>query len=364
VAQTDNQRQVAGAFDALERTATGELDTVLDALVFSSTPQALAAFDTASGEIHASLIGAGLRQARLLTDAMQSRIHAIPAGAVGPASGLQFGAWAAGGLIDGSIDGDGNAATVDADRYGFSLGVDLANPVSGIIIGLAGGYSSADVNLAQRGSSAALDGWHLGAYGRLGTGRQGFTASGSVAYSSGEADTRRTILVNTINRTATASYGVATWTLSGELRYGVGAAGTPWSFGPVATIDYIAVKRDRFSEDGAGSLSLVGGSDRDSMPAYGIGGFANWQGANGRLDASLLYDHAAGDATATRLAFSGAPTTSFLVRSPQGRNGAARANLSAEYALGGGWGLGAAYRGRFGGDVKAHSGLLTVTWRQ
>lgn len=358
IAQTYNQRQVAGVIDATQTTATGDYATVVNALVFSTTPQALAAFDTGSGELHASILAAGLRQSRAIGNAMQARIQAMPGRDV-PAG---FALWLAGGAIDASIDGDGNAARVSGDSRGLTLGGEYTG--SGYGLGAAVGYARTDVDVSGRASSADIDGWQAGVYGRAGTGGAGFTLSAAGAYAEGDADTRRGVVVNTIARTATARYKVETYTVGGAVRYGVPIGGSAWSAGPVATIDHAHVRRGRFAEQGAGSLDLSGGSDSDDLTAYGVGGFVNRQDARGRIDLGVLYETGSGDVTATRLALEGAPGAPFLVRSPATDRGAMRIGLAGALSLGNNWSLGAAYRGRIADGADDHGGLLSLIWRQ
>lgn len=361
VANTYNQRQIAGVFDAAEATATGDLDTVIDALIFSSTPQALTAFDTASGEIHASIISAGLHQGDILSDAMLNRVRSVSAAGDG---GMRPGLWLSMGVTGGSTDTDGNGDRIDGRRFGITGGIDLVDAGTGLTLGLAGGYSSGDIDADARLSKAEVDSWHAGAYARVGTGRHGVTADVTAAYSSGEADIVRGIVVNNLTRTARSRVDLDSFNLSGQIRYGFGGAGRGWAFGPVATIDYAHVRRGAFRESGADALDIVAASDSDGLTAYGVGGFASWAGRMGRFDISLLYEDADGAFTETRLALAGAPGVTYGVRSPNGADGALRANVTGDLSLGGGWGLSASYRGRMGSDITSHSVLITLHWRR
>ena len=359
IAQTYNQRQVAGVIDSTQLDATGDYAGVINALVFATTPQVLAGFDALSGELHASILAAGLRQSRAIGNAMQARLQAMPGGG---APG-RFGLWLAGGATDASIDSDGNAARVSGDSQGLTFGGEYTAGTYGI--GAAVGYARTDVDVAARSSSADIDGWQAGVYGRLGTGGAGLTIGATGTYAQGDADTRRGAVVNTISRTATARYKVESYTAGGSVRYGIPVGGPAWSIGPVATIEYTHVRRAGFTERGADSLNLSGGRDRDDLSAYGVGGFINWQDdARGRLDLSVLYENSGGDFTATGLALQGASAKRFVVRSPTTDKDALRIGLAGEMRLGTNWSLGAGYRGRIGGSHNDHSGVLSVTWRQ
>lgn len=361
VAQTYNQRQVAAVIDGTQTGATGDYRTVLDALVFATTPQALTALDTSSGEIHASVLASGLRQSRVIGNAMQSRIHAGPAGT---GDGSRLGLWLSGGIVDGAIAADGNAARVAGDSQGMILGGELAGASGNFVVGAAAGYAKSRVGVNARQSSATLDGWQAGAYGRFGTGGSGFTASALAAYVSSNADTTRGITVNTISRNALARYKVESYSIGGGARFGIPVGASSWAVGPVAAIDYANVRRAAFAEGNAASLNLTGNSDSHNLTSYGVGGFANWQGKGGKFDLSVMYENGGGAAAATRLALQGAPASSFLVRSPVSVKDSIRIGLTSELALGSGWGIGAGYRGRIAGADSDHSAVLTLIWRQ
>ncbi len=361
VAQTLNQTQVATVIDATQNGATGDYRTVLDALVFATTPQALTALNTSSGEIHASVLASGLRQSRVIGNAMQSRIHAGPVQSDG---GNRFGLWLAGGIVDGAIAADGNAARVTGNSQGMIFGGELAGASGNFVVGAAVGYAKSRVDVNARQSSAKLDGWQAGAYGRFGTGGSGFTVSALGSYVSSNADTQRGITVNTINRTATARYRVESTSIGGEARFGIPVGASSWAVGPVAAFDYTNVRRAAFTEGNAASLNLAGNSDSHNLTSYGVGGFANWQGKGGKFDLSVMYDRGDRAAAATRLALQGAPASTFIVRSPVSIRDGVRVGLTSELALGSGWGIGAGYRGRIAGVDSDHSAVLSLIWRQ
>lgn len=361
VAQTFNQTQVATVIDGTQNGATGDYRTVLDALVFATTPQALIALNTSSGEIHASVLASGLRQSRVIGNAMQSRIHAGPVQGDG---GNRFGLWLAGGIVDGAIAADGNAARVAGNSQGMILGGELAGASGNFVVGAAVGYAKSRVDVNARQSSAKLDGWQVGAYGRYGTGGSGVTVSTLGSYVSSNADTQRGITVNTINRTATARYRVESTSIGGEARFGIPVGVSSWAVGPVAALDYTNVRRAAFTEGNAASLNLTANSDSHNLTSYGVGGFANWQGKGGKLDLSVMYDRGGRAVAATRLALQGAPASSFIVRSPISVRDGVRIGLTSELALGSGWGIGAGYRGRIAGVDSDHSAVLSLIWRQ
>lgn len=375
-AGTFNQRQAATALNAFGIEEGTDSRTIVSELSFVMAPDAEAALDATSGELHASVLGAGLRAGRFLPGKMMARAASISGGRSTAeratpesesenalAGRADFGLWVAGSLIDGSLSADNNAARVNYDGYGFAAGFDWSDAKSGFIIGAAAGYQKGDSTVTQRGSQADYEGWNLGAYAAAGSGGKGFTGKLAASYAFGETDTSRQIIFGGVNRTAIASYDVDTFSLNSELRYGFGKKDSGWSFGPLATFDYAHVSRDAFAETGAGALNVAGGSDSDSLTAFGAGLFANWQDEAGRFDISVAYDYADGEFSQTRLSFEGAPGTPFDVRSPLASDSGVMAALSGEIEIGGGWRLGAGYRGRFASDNNAHSGFVSIIWR-
>jgi uncharacterized protein with beta-barrel porin domain len=356
VAITENERQVAAVIDATQIGATGDYRTVLDALTFATTPQVLTALDTTSGEIHAGVLASGMRQSRVIGNAMQARLHS-------PGGNDRLALWLTGGIVDGAIAGDGNAARLSGDSQGMVFGGEIGSSSGRAVFGAAVGYAKSRVAIDARQSSASMDSWQFGGYGRFGTGGKGLTLSAAASYSSGKTATRRGIVVNTISRSAAANYRVESTAIGGELRFGI-PAGSAWAIGPVATIEYATARRAAFAETDAGALNLTGGRDSDDMTRYGIGGFVNVQGKAAKLDLSVLYENGSGDATATRLALQGAPSSTFLVRSPVAVKGGVRADLTGELSLGSGWAIGAGYRGRFAGGDTDHSAVISLVWRQ
>jgi outer membrane autotransporter protein len=208
-------------------------------ILFMTTPQAQAAFDAASGEAYASLLANSLDDAMTRTDRLIARSHEI--------SSEGWGLW--GGLTgrDASVDGDGNAAQTKSDGYGFDVGIDFRGPGNRWALGAVVGYADGALNVDARRSTANYDGWHIGAYGRYGTGNSGLSATGAISYGDIEANVRRTIAFGTLSRDARATVDMQTIALEGELRYGLPAGGD-WAFGPMASFFYADSDLGRFAE--------------------------------------------------------------------------------------------------------------------
>ena len=172
---TANQIAAAGGIESL-----GFGNSVYDAVLMSSAPQARQAFDALSGELHASTAGVLVDDSRYVRDAVLGRLRrapfdstAGPLAALGiggptlneiyaadlsvvgkaapfappPATPLTF--WAQGFGGWGNIEGNGNAANVDRNLGGAVFGVD-GRVGAGWRLGLAAGYSQSNISVDAR----------------------------------------------------------------------------------------------------------------------------------------------------------------------------------------------------------------------
>ena len=338
--------------EELDRT-NADANLVYMNLLFSTTGEALAAFDTASGEIYASLLANAGTSGMARAQRLAARGHEAFAEGWGFWGGVTGSA--------GEIDTDANAADADADSYGLDIGLDYRGANNGWALGAVVGYLDGGLDVDDRLSRSEYDGWHAGGYGRIGTGGAGVTVTGAFSYTDLTADVTRGILVNTLNRTARASVDIETWALTGEARYGF-PIGSGWSAGAIASIHHADSELGRVNETGAGALSLTGGDVDDEQTRIGGGLFANWQGTRGGIDLSAQYVDGHSNVAQVPFALNGAPTATFPVRSPRTNGGAALMSIAGRYRLGGGWSLGGETRALIGGDENSIAGSVTIGW--
>ncbi|MEM1134158.1 MAG: autotransporter outer membrane beta-barrel domain-containing protein, partial [Pseudomonadota bacterium] len=352
---TPNQIAVGAAFDQLEMGATGDLDVVIDQLIFASTPQALAAFDTNSGEIYASLLAQTAFEG--LTRSREILARARRASTEG------WGIWGGLGGSDSTVDGDGNGADVDASAFGFDLGMDYTGPGNGWAVGVAGGSRNGDLEIEDRASEADYDSWYLSGYGRYGTGGQGPTISAALSYT--QADdiaVTRGISVAALNRNALGTTDADVFTLGAEARYGVSLSGN-WAAGPVGSITLVEADLGTVRETGAQSLNLSSRGSDENQTIFGIGAFVNWQKGMSAFDLSAQYVDGGTNRAEAVLAFEGAPDAPFTIRAPRASNDGLLASVSGQIELGAGWSLGAQVDGFFGNDFDDVTGSAVVSWR-
>lgn len=350
VAATFNQAQASTGLAAFDRTAGSDSLGVFNAILLLDAAPARAAFDSASGEIHASVGAASAQHALALSDQLTARANIVAQ----PGWSL----WAAGQLNDGSLDGDGNAGQVQLNGYGGLAGVDYRR--DNLVVGAAVGYGDADVALDARGSTADSDHWTAAVYARLGTGGRGFTATATAGLGSAEVSTVRSIAFGTISRVATAAYDVDTTFAAGEVRFGVGSTKSDISFGPLASIAYVDVDGDAFTERGADALNLSGAGTGFDRTRYGGGAFARAVTSGGWLEASAQYVTSGRDAATSRHAFAGASTSGFVVLAPGGRGDGGLFALAGETSLGRGLSIGGGAQYHAGRNGDAVNGTATL----
>jgi outer membrane autotransporter protein len=370
LALTPNQTAAAGAAESL-----GAGNPIYDAILGVPTADGVRqAFDTLSGEVHASIHGVLIEDSRYVRDAVFARLlqtsyagrgssqlalAGAPASArmslgatnrdkgVPSASGLAFwgqayGAW-------GDIGGNGNAAKVDRTLGGFVTGVD-AGLDGGWRAGLATGYAHSSLDVDARLSSGSIDSYHLVGYlgGRVGA----FALRGGAAWTWNDIETSRTIAFAGFLDHAASSYDGDTGQVFGEvalpLRYGAAA------LEPFARLAYVKVDTDGFSESGgAAALSSAGGNESIGYSTLGVrvAATARLAGLLVTPHASVGWQHAIGDIEpAQTLAFASGGATFTVLGAPLARDSAIiDAGLSVAVAPDAVIGL--SYSGQLAGDV-------------
>lgn len=354
LALTPNQRAVAVSYDLLEPAAAGDLDTVIDQLIFASTPQALTAFDTSSGEIYAALLAeAGLANLR------QSRASLARARS---ARGQGWGMWGGFRFSDSTIDADGNAASVAQDDRGVDIGFDYVGADNRWALGLAGGWRDGDLTVADRLSRAQSEIWHVSGYGRYGSSGAGLTVSAAVTWSALDADVTREIVVNALARNASGAAQIDSLSAAAEARYGWQASGR-WSFGPVVSIYHGANELSLGAEGGAGAVALRDAEASDRQTRFGGGLFANWQKDASGFDLSAQYVEASSNRVGARLAFAEGGNAPFTIFAPETDGSGILASVSSHWQLGKALTIGGQIDALLGGDERSLLGNVVISWR-
>jgi fibronectin-binding autotransporter adhesin len=237
VAQTRNQVATTGALDTLPQ-AGGTL-ALYNSLLMLDAQAARAAFDSLSGEVHASARTALIEDSRFLRGAVNDRLRAAFGGVgaapmvtmsygfsadpapslTGPMPALsteRFAVWGQGYGAWGRTGGDGNAAKLTRRTGGFLIGAD-ASVFDMLRIGVIAGYDRGRFDVKGRFSSGESDSYHLGLYGGGQWGALGLRAGAS--YTWHDIETSRVVTFTGFSDRLKGDYDAGTAQVFGEVGY-------------------------------------------------------------------------------------------------------------------------------------------------
>ena len=258
------------------------------------------ALDQLSGEIHPSLVTEELDDSRLVQLSILSRLRQA---STGDASGMLAPAPAeAREIVDGvsmwthafadwgTLESDGNVATLDQNLSGILAGIDAR--IGAFNIGLAGGYSHSHAN--QRNSTAKGGNSYVAAYGGWVDGALALRVGGT--YGWGNRNTLRTVVFPGFAETLTSKEDQHASQVFGEAAYAVNMEHL--SLEPFAGITWDDASTGPFAEQGgAAALSGKGGDTSAAYSSLGVRLAARPVGADALSvtpRASLAWQHAFG----------------------------------------------------------------------
>lgn len=245
VGVTGNQRATASAVEAL-----GMGNTLYQAVVTLTADQAATAFDSLSGEIHASLGAVLTEDSRFIRAAAFDRMRNAGA-AVDAQRGTAW--WMQGIGSWGRIDGNDNARRVKHSAAGLLMGID-AIAAETVQLGLFGGWQKGDADLRAASSDADIDSYHLGLYAGADTGR--FSLRSGFAFSWHDADITRDVRFEGFSDTAKSRRQASTAQGFAEIGYRFTLGGT--AIEPFAGIAHVSVDSEATREQGgAAALTLA-----------------------------------------------------------------------------------------------------------
>lgn len=358
IAQTPNQRAAAGAVSAL---GTGPL---YSAVVPLNAANARSAFDSLSGEVHASVKSAAFEDSRFVRNASLGRLREAfdtpAAAATDTPAASGRGVWVQAFDSWGSSDGNGNASSVDRSTRGIFLGADTR--VEGDWrLGVLGGYSHGSVTPDNRSSWAKSDTYHVGVYGGKQWGQLGLRAGAT--YSAGEADTRRDIAFPGFSGQTAAKYDVKTTQAFGELGWKMPTANG--SLEPFAGLAHVKLSTDGFAE--TGGVATLSGNNSSAHTTYSTLGLrgsssAGMPGNQTRLRGLVGWRHAFGDAAPTStLALAGQP--GFAVAGVPIAKNALVLEGGIDFAVGRNLTLGVSYVGQVASQLSDHGVKASLLWK-
>jgi len=344
VALTPNQ---IASSTALQAGGAAGGDLFLAVLNSTSAVTARSAFDGASGEIHATLQAAQFENTTAARRTLLNRMRSADAAAQG---------WSLWGDVSGNwghIDGDGNAAR--ATNRGVAVTVGADTPVdANWRVGLSGGYSSSEVGVGQRRSSANTTGGQFAAYafGKY----DALLIRTGFAYGFGTANSRRDIGFALFNDALTAKQDVDSQQLFGEVGYGFALTGV--TIEPFAGLSWTRINAGSFRETG-GSAALSGnGSARDdgfsTLGAQLFTGGSDFAGGILTPSVRVGWQHAFTNRLATRSLTFVSSGQGFAVRGTPLDADRAVIDIDAALSLGAGTTLTLGYAGSISARAQDH----------
>jgi subtilase-type serine protease len=376
VGVTRNQTATGGGVDSL-----GVGSVVNNAVLNLSVPQAQAAFDKLSGEVHASAKTALIEDSRFVRDAAINRLRSAFGGAgasSGPyaayaadgrpvaatTDGLAF--WGQGFGSWGSTNGDGNAAKLSRATGGFLAGGD-AFVFDGVRFGALAGYSRTSFDVKDRASSGSSDNYHFGLYGGTQWGALGFRTG--AAYTWHQIDASRSVVFPGFSDQLSSRYDAGTAQVFGDLGYRIDAGLTSigkLAFEPFANLAYVNLRTDGFNEaGGAAALSGHSGSTDVTFSTLGLRASTDFSlyGMATTARGSLGWRHAYGDVTPTALlAFAGGGSSFSIAGVPVGQDSVA-VEAGFDVAVARNVSIGLSYVGQAASHAQDHDIKGTVNWK-
>lgn len=340
VATTDNQQAVAGALDNLPAG-----NPMVGGLLGLSAGGARDALDQLSGDIHPSLMNAGIISATLAQDAVHNRIRKTFDTAAGKPSRAFW------------VEGVGNISELSGvdDADGFKVktaalfgGLD-GEVTEGIRLGAMAGYSSSSISGDRRTGTA--DTLHAGVYAgaELGALRLQFGAIQAWHDLSSE----RRVAFGGFSDSLAAGYDASTTLVHGVVGYRLGLGASYVE--PFAGIAYVRTGSDGFAETGGGAALTGAAGDQDAtISTLGIRASAELPaGARSvTLQGMLGWRHTESDAPLSRLTLAGTAPFSVLGDSLASEAFVYDAGLS--FAVRDNARLDVSYAGAIGNGTAAH----------
>ncbi|MBO9622323.1 MAG: autotransporter domain-containing protein [Sphingomonas sp.] len=280
VAATPNQRATATVAEAL---APG--NTAYDAVVTADAPGARQAFDSLSGEFHASLRTALVEASSLSRDATLARLRSPAPDTPGITMwGQSLDSWS-------RRASDGNAARLDYASTGGLAGFEMQAPGGGFRIGMLAGHNHDE--LRGKGN-AEIDSYHAGLYAGGTTGP--LTLGGGLVFSWQDVAARRAVAFSGFAEGLRATYRARTAQAFAEAAYRLDMG--PATIEPFANVAHVRLDMGGGHEVGeSAALAFDGDSMRTTFTTTGLRGETGFAlgGRKLTLRMSAGWRHAFGD---------------------------------------------------------------------
>jgi fibronectin-binding autotransporter adhesin len=380
-ARSPNQYAVGAALDAANANATGDFNSVLNALSALDIVQGPAALDAISGQSYAGFGNAMIQGARLFMNNFSQqtgggrragtgnsrRVALAEACDVGcdTTSPAPWGAWGGGMGGTGTIAGNGNTAAFTYNVGGFAAGLDRRID-DNLALGVVLGYQTGTQWTAGFGGRGTIDTFQAGLYANFDHGPLYVDALVGYAYSDNQM--WRTIALPGLQpRTAQGRTGANE--LYGQIeagyRFDLAAAHAAFVT-PFARLQGVTAMQNAFTETGAQSLDLgVAAQTTNSLRSVlgtRLGGALDlgWRDKLA-VQVQLGWSHEYADtARPVSASFAGAPTAPFTVYGAAPQRDGVVLGLSADTAIARGTNLYLRYEADISGENSSHAVIAGV----
>ncbi len=379
-ARTPNQAAVGNALDRANGSASGDFNTVLEALSGLTVAQGPAALNAISGQNYAAFSNAMVQGAQLFMG-----FFANQAGGGGPAgstvalaeacdlpcdaSGAPL--WRAwGGALGGTgtISGSSNSGALTYNAGGFAAGLDRRltdTLVAGVTVGYVAGQQWVDGFSGQSFSNTVT----AGLYASYAQGPVYVDALGGYAYSANQMS-RNIALPGLPLRTAYGQSGAnqVYGQLEGGFRFDLGGRSNAFATA-FARLQGFTGTQNAFTETGAQSLNLSVAAQTTTSLRSVLGiqlGASMDAGWRDRLNARLRlgWSHEFADtARPVAAAFAGAPTIPFTTYGATPQRDGVLLGLSLDTAIAAGTQAFVRYEGTLSGQDNSHAAMAGVRVR-
>ena len=374
-AATTNNTAVAGVFDAIGTSTDTQIAQIQQNIGAASTQDALNdVLEATLPTVDAGAIVSTVNVTNQSLNVIGTRLAEVRDEKVGTgmfAGNGMYGTQVWGQFFGNLADQDerDNVAGFEADTYGIAFGIDTADRLEGVTIGLAGSYASTEVDSDNiNRTKTDIDSWQLAVYGDYELSDTAFL-NAMVGYSYNDIESTRHDVGGISGLNANGDSDGNQYFARAELGNDYymdelnGAILTP-----TALLNYIHVDQDGYTETGAGGASLVVNPDDLDILEIGLGLEASWkkQMADGGLlepavHIGYRYDVIGDDAAATS-SFTGGGAT-FKTEGFDPAQSTFNAGFGATVYNTNNWEFTGGYDFEYKSDYTAHSGVVKATYK-
>ena len=346
IGNTYNQRNTGQVLEAM-----GTSNRLYQLIVGMNANQAQNAFDSFSGEIHASIKSAAFTNSRYVRSAVNQHLDGNLADQLDSEKSLWINPW----YHSGHLKDDGNAAKLNNKGSGFLVGLD-AYSTEKTTLGFALGYEQNSLDIGStRNSEADTDAIHLIVYGRNDVGAA--EIKGGLGYSWLDVDSKRTISVGNLFAKNEASYNGKLFQVFVEGSHAFNYNDKD-SITPYVRLAYQKVKFGDFIETGSEITKLYNNSRSDSMTVSTIGARGNWMlGEKSSLYADLGWQRGFGN-SAPESILNFANGQNYKIKGVEIDRNAAVIGLGGNLQLKSNMSLSIGYEGHLGNKSRDHGAKM------